>query len=70
MGNQPRKINKNKAPNIAIVGMAGLFPGASDLDTFWRNIATGTGAFAPVGKERWRVEPEAMYNPVPSPDKA
>ena len=70
MGNQPRKINKNKAPDIAIVGMAGLFPGASDLDTFWHNIATGTGAFAPVGKERWRVEPEAMYNPVPSPDKA
>jgi len=27
---------------IAIVGMAGAFPGAPDVETFWRNIAAGT----------------------------
>lgn len=27
---------------IAIVGMAGRFPGARDLDTFWRNVCQGT----------------------------
>jgi len=27
----------NKSP-IAVVGMAGLFPGAPDLDIFWQNI--------------------------------
>ena len=26
---------------IAIVGMAGRFPGAMDLDQFWRNISNG-----------------------------
>lgn len=26
---------------IAIIGMAGKFPGAPDLDTFWQNIAAG-----------------------------
>src|ERR1051326_2732716 len=26
---------------IAIVGMAGRFPGAADVETFWKNIAAG-----------------------------
>ena len=26
---------------IAIVGMAGRFPGAPDVDAFWRNIRDG-----------------------------
>lgn len=29
------------APGIAIIGMAGRFPEADDLDTFWRNLAAG-----------------------------
>jgi phthiocerol/phenolphthiocerol synthesis type-I polyketide synthase E len=28
-------------PDIAIVGMAGRFPGAPDLERFWRNLADG-----------------------------
>jgi len=33
----------NKMPShaVAIVGMAGRFPGARNLDEFWRNISTG-----------------------------
>jgi acyl transferase domain-containing protein len=27
-----------KTPLIAIVGMAGVFPGAEDVERFWRNI--------------------------------
>src|ERR1700733_752155 len=26
---------------VAIIGLAGRFPGAADLDGFWRNIANG-----------------------------
>ena len=26
---------------IAIIGMVGRFPGARDLDTFWRNVCDG-----------------------------
>ncbi|MFJ6573341.1 type I polyketide synthase [Streptomyces sp. NPDC091292] len=28
--------------SIAVIGMAGRFPGAADLDAFWRNTAAGT----------------------------
>jgi amino acid adenylation domain-containing protein len=32
---------ENNLQGIAIIGMAGKFPGASDLVTFWENIAAG-----------------------------
>jgi len=32
-------VNEN---DIAIVGLAGRFPGASDVDTFWANLCAGT----------------------------
>ena len=37
---------------VAIVGMAGRFPGAVDVDTFWRNLLAG-------GAEEARAEPAA-----------
>src|SRR6476646_5566615 len=37
---------------IAIVGMAAVFPGAPDLDTYWRNIVDGFDAIAPVPAAR------------------
>ncbi|MEN8244753.1 MAG: beta-ketoacyl synthase N-terminal-like domain-containing protein [Thermodesulfobacteriota bacterium] len=55
--------------DIAIVGMAGLFPKAHRLDVFWENMVNGIGAFSPVGRERWGVEPDAVYNATPAPDK-
>ncbi|MET0398897.1 MAG: beta-ketoacyl synthase N-terminal-like domain-containing protein, partial [Longimicrobiaceae bacterium] len=27
---------------IAVIGMAGRFPGARDVDEFWRNLRSGT----------------------------
>nr|WP_075976201.1 type I polyketide synthase [Actinokineospora bangkokensis] len=38
---------------VAIVGMAALFPGAPDLDAYWRNIAAGTDAITDVPADRW-----------------
>jgi amino acid adenylation domain-containing protein len=32
--------------DIAIIGMAGRFPGAADVDTFWRNICGGVESIA------------------------
>jgi acyl transferase domain-containing protein len=32
-------------PEIAIIGMSGRFPGADDVETFWRNISTGVESF-------------------------
>ena len=39
--------------DIAIVGLAGIFPGADDVGTFWRNIVNGVDAIAERPPERW-----------------
>ena len=33
---------------IAIIGMAGRFPGAPDLATYWRNLRDGVESITPV----------------------
>ena len=38
--------------DIAIVGMACVFPGAPDLETFWRNIVDGVDAITDAPEER------------------
>ncbi|MFF2659830.1 SDR family NAD(P)-dependent oxidoreductase [Kitasatospora sp. NPDC058032] len=46
---------------IAIVGMAGRFPGAPDVDTFWRNLEEGRESIAALSEEGLRasgVDPE------------
>ena len=39
-------LGKNAADGIAIVGMAGRFPGAPDLAAFWTNLLAGTVSIA------------------------
>ncbi|MEW9555778.1 SDR family NAD(P)-dependent oxidoreductase [Nonomuraea sp. NPDC050783] len=36
---------------IAIIGMSGRFPGASDIPAFWRNISTGVESFTRFSDE-------------------
>ncbi|MEY9862663.1 acyl transferase domain-containing protein/NAD(P)-dependent dehydrogenase (short-subunit alcohol dehydrogenase family) [Catenulispora sp. GAS73] len=38
-------------PEIAIIGMAGRFPGADDVDALWRNISTGVESFTRFSDE-------------------
>lgn len=38
---------------IAIVGMAGKFPGADDLETFWENVEQGRNCIVEVPEARW-----------------
>lgn len=38
---------------VAIVGMAAVFPGARDLDTYWSNLVNGVDAITEVPKGRW-----------------
>ena len=59
-----------KRPPIAVVGMAGVFPKAADLNIFWHNIISKIDSTSHVLKDRWIVEPDLMYNPDPMPDKA
>uniref|UniRef100_A0A7C4LMY9 Acyltransferase domain-containing protein n=1 Tax=Schlesneria paludicola TaxID=360056 RepID=A0A7C4LMY9_9PLAN len=43
---------------IAIVGRGGVFPGASSLAEFWRNVAKGIDSGRPVPPGRWYLRPE------------
>ncbi|MGP3966141.1 SDR family NAD(P)-dependent oxidoreductase [Streptomyces sp. 6N223] len=46
---------------IAVVGMAGMFPGAPDLSAFWANILTGRDCVTEVPAHRW--DPELYFAP-------
>ena len=50
--------------------MAGLFPGASNIDQFWQNIVNRVDATGEVRTERWNIDPAEMISPDPQPDKA
>ncbi len=53
---------------IAVIGMAGRFPGAADVDSFWRLLAERGDAIRPVPKERWdasaQLDPEKAVQSV------
>ncbi|MEU1375513.1 SDR family oxidoreductase [Streptomyces triculaminicus] len=39
--------------DVAIIGMAGMFPGAPDLPAFWAQVLAGTDAVTEVPEDRW-----------------
>ena len=39
-----------EAPSVAIVGMAGRFPGAANLNQFWDNLINGVGRHHPANR--------------------
>ncbi|MBI5591445.1 MAG: type I polyketide synthase [Deltaproteobacteria bacterium] len=60
---------KNYSP-IAVVSMAGVFPGASTLDQFWRNIVEKKDACGDIPESRWVARPADMVSSRPALDKA
>ena len=38
---------------IAVIGLAGRYPGARDLEEFWRNLAAGVDSVTEVPAARW-----------------
>jgi acyl transferase domain-containing protein/NAD(P)H-dependent flavin oxidoreductase YrpB (nitropropane dioxygenase family)/acyl carrier protein len=56
-----------KAIDIAIVGMACIFPDAPDMATFWKNITLGRNAIREVPAERWSTD--LYYDPAGSGEK-
>ena len=70
MSDSRRNIRMMKRAPIAVVGMAGIFPGAPDLPTYWRNIVTKVDANREVPPDRWIADAERMVNRTPTPDRA
>jgi PfaB family protein len=56
--------------SIAVVGMAGIFPGAADLNQYWHNILNKVDAAREVPPERWTLPAQQVVNLSPAPDKA
>ncbi|HET8774522.1 MAG TPA: beta-ketoacyl synthase N-terminal-like domain-containing protein [Thermoanaerobaculia bacterium] len=46
---------------VAVVGMAGQFPQARNLDEFWQNLAEGKNCITPVPADRWDLQ--TYYQP-------
>ena len=46
---------------IAVIGMAGQFPQAKNIEEFWRNIAQGKNCITQVASDRW--DAHAYYQP-------
>jgi acyl transferase domain-containing protein/enoyl-CoA hydratase/carnithine racemase/acyl carrier protein len=47
--------------SIAVIGMAGQFPQAKNLEEFWQNIAQGKNCISRIPSDRWDVG--AYYQP-------
>jgi len=53
-------VSESNSNDVAIIGMACVFPQASDKDVFWSNILTGQNAITEVPKERW--DPDIYFD--------
>ena len=61
---------KSKLDKIAIVSIAGVFPGAENLDIFLKNIQNKKSAIIEVPEERWVLPKEIAVSNVFMPDTA
>ena len=57
---RPSAVNAVASP-IAIVGIAGLYPMAEDLDSFWNNLSAGRDCIREIPPERWPLA--GFYDP-------
>ena len=61
------EAHHDPVPGIAIIGMAGRFPGSPDLETFWRNLRGGVECITVFGDEELRaagVDPAELADPL------
>jgi acyl transferase domain-containing protein/NAD(P)H-dependent flavin oxidoreductase YrpB (nitropropane dioxygenase family)/NAD(P)-dependent dehydrogenase (short-subunit alcohol dehydrogenase family) len=47
--------------DVAIIGMACIFPKAPNKDAFWANVVAGENAITEVSRQRW--DPDIYYDP-------
>ena len=59
--------NSSALPPLAIIGMAGRFPGAQNLDEFWRNLSQGVetiSSFTDSELEFTDADPSLLHDPL------
>ncbi|MFT4924038.1 MAG: acyl transferase domain-containing protein/enoyl-CoA hydratase/carnithine racemase, partial [Phenylobacterium sp.] len=50
-----KPVNTDERPAMAVIGMAGQFPGANNLQQYWDNIASGKDCITEIGAQRWDI---------------
>ncbi|MEU2038944.1 thioester reductase domain-containing protein [Nocardia niwae] len=50
-----RPSERSASMDVAIIGMSGQFPGAANLEEFWRNLAAGHDAVTEIPATRWPI---------------
>ena len=61
---RPRRATRARVPpplDVAIVGMASLFPGSTTAEEFWATVVSGVNSITEVPKSRW--DPERYFDP-------
>ena len=61
LGRHSGARDRSEDEDIAIVGLSGHYPGANDLQTFWRNLSDGRDCIVEVPASRW--DHQRFYNP-------
>ncbi|MBJ8348316.1 type I polyketide synthase [Antrihabitans sp. YC2-6] len=60
IGSVPTEVKGSAPLDIAIVGMAGVFPQAEDAARYWSNVLDGVDAITEVSADRW--DPALYYD--------
>lgn len=63
---KPKEFERLNGSEIAVIGMAGRFPGAKDLDSFWKNLRDGVESITFFTDEELLasgVNPDLLNNP-------
>ena len=50
---ESKKVKEEKDMDIAIIGLAGKYPQANDVNEFWKNLVEGKDCITPIPVERW-----------------
>ncbi|MDP6929690.1 MAG: beta-ketoacyl synthase N-terminal-like domain-containing protein, partial [Planctomycetota bacterium] len=59
------KQETEQSVDIAIIGMACIFPGAPDTETYWANVASGVNSITEVPSTRWSKD--TYFDPEGAP---
>jgi acyl transferase domain-containing protein len=57
-----KNSERTENDDIAVIGMSGQFPGAKNIDKFWKNLIEGKNSIVEIPEDRWKTED--FYDPV------
>src|SRR2546428_5924299 len=61
-------LNDVSGTEIAVVGMAGRFPGANTIDALWENLRNGVESVSTISNEEWAEEAAVHPSFLERPD--